>query len=349
MNIIPVTPSTAIPQIADALMNQESVMLWGPPGCAKSQVGQQIADIYFDKHLIDIRLATTPPEDFHIPVPNMADRCIDWFPTRRMPNVERDGERGLMMLDEITSAPPANSVVGYQFALDRKVGDTALPPGWGVLAAGNRQGDRGVAYAMPLPLSNRFLHFLFDPSHPDTKEQWVKDFASLCAERSINPMVSSFIQFSPKSLFEMPKPGDMVFPTLRAWEKLGKSCDSYEKRGQDVPRETVTGRVGIVHGESFLAYMRHRDEVPQFAEIVSDPEGARCPTAKQLGACFYVVGMLCYHTSPDNFASVSKYLKRLPEEIDSAAVGLLKKETREKILLTRAGQDWLVRVQHLLA
>lgn len=350
MNIIPISPSRAVPQIADALADQQAVMLWGPPGCAKSQIAQLIANLHFDSHLIDIRLATTPPEDFHIPVPNMAERCIDWFPTRRMPNVARDGERGIVLLDEITSAAPANAITGYQFALDRRVGDTPVPDGWGVMAAGNRQGDRGIAYTMGTALANRFVHFMFDPSDASTSKDWVSDFAVICAERGINPLVSSFIQFSPQSLYEMPKPGDVAFPTLRAWERLGSACDRYDARGEKVPRETITGRVGIKHGESFLAFMRHRDEVPSFAEIVSDPEGATCPSPKtHLGACFYVVGMLCHHMTENNFASVSKYLKRLPEEIDAAAVGLLKKETREKILRTRHGQDWLVRVQHLLA
>ena len=34
-----------------------------------------------------------------------------------------------------------------------------MPGGWALFAAGNRQGDRGVTYAMPAPLANRFTHY----------------------------------------------------------------------------------------------------------------------------------------------------------------------------------------------
>jgi hypothetical protein len=344
-----ITPSRAIPIIAEALADHQSVMLWGPPGCAKSDVARQIAAMHFDEHLIDIRLATTPPEDFHLPVPNMEDRVIDWLPTRRLPNEKRDGKRGILLLDEITSAPPASATLGYQLCLDRKCGDTPVPDGWGIMAAGNRQGDRGVTYTMPAPLSNRFMHFLFDPSDPVVMPDWVKDYASYCAETRTNPLVSAFIQFCPDALYNAPKPGDVAFPTLRSWSMLARACDRADARNQIVADEIAIGTVGAVQGRSFLAFCQHRAEVPTFAEIVADPVHARCPTTKNLGACFFVVGMLCHHMTGANFAACSKYLARLPAEIDAAAVGMMRHDTRADVLMSRAGQDWLVRIQHLLA
>ena len=347
--LLSITPRRAVPIIAQILKTKQSVMLWGPPGCAKSDIFRLIAKNYFDDHLIDIRLATTPPEDFHLPVPNMEERVIDWFPTRRLPNVKRDGERGVLLLDEITSAPPANAILGYQISLDRKCGDTPIPNGWGVGAAGNRQGDRGITYTMPAPLANRFIHFLFDPSDPATSAEWVRDYSAYCAERMSNPIVSAFIQFSPESLYNPPRPGEVAFPTLRSGSLLAKACDAAEEAGEELPREIAIGTVGNVQATSFMAFMKHRNDVPTFEEIFSNPENTRLPTTKNIGACFFVVGMLCHNMTSENFAQCSKYLERLPAELDSAAVGMMREETRRDVLMSRSGMQWLVRMQHLLA
>lgn len=344
-----ITPSRAVPIIAQLLRIKQSVMLWGPPGCAKSDIARLIAAHYFDAKLIDIRLATTPPEDFHLPVPNMAEQVIDWLPTRRLPNEQRDGKKGILLLDEITSAPPASATLGYQLCLDRKCGDTIIPEGWGIMAAGNRQGDRGVTYSMPAPLANRFVHFLFDPSDPATASEWVRDFTTYTAENEGNAIISAFIQFSPDSLYHAPKPGEVCFPTLRAWSMLGRALDQADTDGAPIAPETVTGTVGNVEGQSFLAFLKHKDNVPTFAEIVAAPTSARCPTTKDIGACFFVVGMLCHNMTGANFAQCSKYLARLPAEIDAAAVGMMREETRRDVLMSQSGQQWLVRVQHLLS
>ena len=44
----------------------------------------------------------------------------------------------------INAAPPTVSAAAYQLILDRRLGEYAIPDGWAIFAAGNRQGDRGV-------------------------------------------------------------------------------------------------------------------------------------------------------------------------------------------------------------
>lgn len=347
--LISTTPTRAIPMITRALKRQQSVMLWGPAGCAKSDVARQIAARDFDNHMIDIRLGTTPPENLHLPVPNMTDKCIDWFPTRLLPDVKRDGKNGVFFMDEITSANNANAITGYQIALDRRCGDTIFPDGWAIMAAGNRAADKGITFKMSDPLANRFIHFEFDPMNPATAADWLHDYAAHCAETSANPIVSAFLQFDPSAIYQTPRPGEVAFPTLRSWSMLGRNLDQCEALGQKIDREEITGTIGNVKGAAFQAFLAHRDEVPSFPEIVADPTGARCPTTKNIGACFFVVGMLCHHMSGTNFAQCSKYLKRLPQEIDAAAVGMMSLEKKRDILISRSGQEWLVRVQHILA
>ncbi|MBP6583288.1 MAG: AAA family ATPase, partial [Chromatiaceae bacterium] len=145
------------------------VMLWGPPGVGKSQMVAQIAARH-GTPMIDIRLSQMEPSDLR-GIPFRVGNKVEWAIPALLPNLEYHGPSGILFLDEITSAPPAVSAAAYQLILDRRLGEYEVPEHWAIFAAGNRQGDRGVTYAMPAPLANRFSHFEVD-THLDDWVAW---------------------------------------------------------------------------------------------------------------------------------------------------------------------------------
>ena len=58
----------------------------------------------------------------------------------------------------MNSAAPAVQAAAYQLILNRRVGQYKLPDNVLIVAAGNREADKGVTYRMPAPLANRFVH-----------------------------------------------------------------------------------------------------------------------------------------------------------------------------------------------
>jgi MoxR-like ATPase len=58
----------------------------------------------------------------------------------------------------MNSAAPAVQAAAYQLILNRRVGKYQLPENVVMVAAGNRESDKGVTYRMPTPLANRFIH-----------------------------------------------------------------------------------------------------------------------------------------------------------------------------------------------
>jgi MoxR-like ATPase len=61
-------------------------------------------------------------------------------------------------MDELNSAAPSVQAAAYQLILNRRVGTYQLPDNVVMVAAGNRETDKGVTFRMPAPLANRFVH-----------------------------------------------------------------------------------------------------------------------------------------------------------------------------------------------
>ena len=137
-----VGPKSAKKAIRKAIQTRRPVFLWGPPGIGKSELVAQIgADA--GREVIDIRLALWEPTDIKgIPYYNAEQGKMVWAPPAELPT---DPEStAIIFIDELNSAPPAVQAAAYQLVLNRRVGTYVLPKGVDIVAAGNRDGDRGV-------------------------------------------------------------------------------------------------------------------------------------------------------------------------------------------------------------
>ena len=134
-----------------ALIEQKvPAFLWGAPGIGKSSIVKQIAQSN-EIDFIDLRLALMDPTDLKgIPFYDKESHTALWAPPAFLP---KSGE-GILFLDELNSAAPSVQASAYQLILDRRVGEYELPDGWAIVAAGNRESDRGVTYRMPSPLAH---------------------------------------------------------------------------------------------------------------------------------------------------------------------------------------------------
>lgn len=243
------------------------VMLWGAPGIGKSQIVAQIAD----KHqvpMIDIRLSQMEPSDLRgIPFKN--EELVDWSIPSILPDAKRHGERGVLFLDEITSAPPTVAAAAYQLILDRRLGEYQVPEGWAIFAAGNRQGDRGVTYSMPSPLANRFSHYELDV-HLD-------DWVAWAYKHQIDEGIIGFLRYRPEHLFEFdPAHNPVSFPSPRTWEFTHRAL---KKFGDNLTlfRQTASACVGEVAGVEVATFVEHLKDLPDLdaiirGEVVSIPK-----------------------------------------------------------------------------
>ena len=149
-------PSELARTLALLVEARQPVVVWGAPGCAKSQIAQQVA-AQAGREYVDVRALLLDPVDLRgIPWRDGADRTR-WAPPAFLPPSDADGS-WLINLEELPSALPMVQATLFQLVLDRKCGEYELPEGAALIACGNREGDRGVVHRMPTPLASRFVH-----------------------------------------------------------------------------------------------------------------------------------------------------------------------------------------------
>lgn len=237
------------------------IMIWGPPGIGKSQIVNQIG-LQNSVPVIDIRLSQMEPSDLR-GIPFRKDQWVEWAVPALLPNTERHGPAGILFLDEITSAAPSVSAAAYQLILDRRLGEYQVPKAWAIFAAGNRQGDRGVTYAMPAPLANRFAHIELELN--------LDDWVTWAYGQNIDERIIAFLRFRPELLFEFdPSHNPVAFPSPRSWEFAHRVMK--KNTSGDLLLESLKACVGPIAGIEFHAFCTNLDQLPDIDAITLGKE-----------------------------------------------------------------------------
>lgn len=255
------------------------VMLWGPPGVGKSQMVAQVAA----KHgvpVIDVRLSQMEPTDLR-GIPFRVGDLVEWAVPAMLPDAKRHGDAGILFLDEITSAAPTVSAAAYQLILDRRLGAYQVPPHWAIFAAGNRQGDRGVTYAMPAPLANRFSHFEVDT--------YLDDWVRWAYAHGIDERLIAFLRFRPELLFDFdPAHNPVAFPSPRSWEFAHRALQKFGDQ-PDLLRGALQGCVGPAAAIELQAFIDNLDNLPDIDAIIN---GEPVPVPKETDLQYAVASAL---------------------------------------------------------
>lgn len=244
-------------------MSKNSFMLWGPPGVGKSDSLKTIQQKVSEKtnkevKITDVRLLLFNPVDLRgIPVPDVDRKFAIWlkpfiFQMDPSPNVIN-----LLMLDEISAAPPSVQAAAYQITLDRKVGEHKLPDNCYIICAGNRLQDKSVAYKMPKALANRLTHFDITAELDDWKI-WAMN-------AGIDEKIIGYLNFSQKLYDFKPESDENAFPTPRTWEMADNYLKVFGSLG--AAYNCIAGCIGLGTASEFKRYCEVFDKIPDVEKI----------------------------------------------------------------------------------
>ena len=312
------SPNKAKASILHALKIKRPIFLWGGPGIGKSEVVHQIAK-NIEAKVIDIRLSLWEPTDIKgIPYFNSKENNMVWAQPSELPTstLAKKHKNIVLFLDEMNSAAPSVQAAAYQLILNRKVGTYTLPDNVLIVAAGNREADKGVVYRMPAPLANRFIHLEMKPEFDDWFE-WA-------VEHNIHKDVVGYLTFSKKDLYDFdPKSPSRSFATPRSWSFVS------ELLSDDLDENTVTDLVSGAVGEGlavkFMAHRKVASELPNPSEIL---EGKITEMkSKEISAMYSLTVSLCYELKEANDKKdkkfndkVSKFLRFMMDNFDTELV-----------------------------
>jgi len=207
---------------------------------------------------------------------------MTWAPPAELPT---DPEStAILFLDELNSAAPATQAAAFQLVLNRRVGTYQLPKGVSIVAAGNREGDKGVTYRMPAPLANRFLHVElrcdFDDWH-----QWA-------VTNRVHEQVVGYLGFAKQDLYDFdPKSSSKAFATPRSWMFVSELLEE-----DDVPDNTLTDLIAGAVGEGlavkFMAHRKVAKQMPKPEDILAGK--VKKSEIKEISAMYSLTISLCY-------------------------------------------------------
>ncbi|TEB15014.1 hypothetical protein Psfp_02461 [Pelotomaculum sp. FP] len=314
-----------------------TMMLWGPPGVGKSSIIQQIA-AERGWGFVDLRLLLLNPIDLRgIPYPNRETRQADWLAPSFLPDVERDGKEGIILFDEITSAPRAVQAAAYQLILDRRIGEYILPEGWRQVAAGNRAEDKGVSNRMPAPLANRMIHFELTCS--------LEDWKFWAIPTGIDYRVISFLNFRPELLYMFPNQAAEIkaFPSPRSWEFVHKILPSFSQVDRAFP--AICGAVGEGAATEFTAFCRVLEQMPDPEDILEGRTTAVPDSPDMIYACIgALISRLTINKTPDRLKNYFAFISELMVEYQVLGVSdAVKANLRTDLVTLPAFRDWLAK------
>jgi ATPase family associated with various cellular activities (AAA) len=281
-----VGPKGAKKSLRKAFKNQRPIFLWGPPGIGKSDIIKQLGT-ELDAHVIDVRLSLWEPTDIKgIPYFDSNDGTMRWAPPSELPSKEfaKNHKQIILFLDEMNSAAPAVQAAAYQLVLNRKVGTYELPDNVVIVAAGNRETDKGVTYRMPAPLANRFVHL-------EMTVEW-DDYFEWAVENNIHKDVVGYLTFAKKDLYDFdPKSGSRAFATPRSWSFVSELLID-DDTDVDTLTDLVSGSVGEGLAVKFMAHRKIASNMPNPTEILSGK--VKKMESKEISAMYSLTVSLCY-------------------------------------------------------
>ncbi|MFJ9154091.1 AAA family ATPase [Streptomyces sp. NPDC102270] len=286
-------PDSQLEALTLAVAADLPVLLWGEPGIGKTAALTQLAAA-LDLPLTTVIASVHEPSDFSgLPVvgDDPATQGVPMAPPDWAVRLVRAG-RGLLFLDELSTAPPAVQAALLRLVLERRIGALQLPPGVRIVAAANPKSSAADGWELSPPLANRFVHLQWTHDHEvvvrglggtwpratlprldPLKLPQAVDFArrAVCGLLAARP---TLVHRLPTNETRRGGP----WPSPRSWDMTLSLVAFATAAGsaRDVLSLLVRGTVGDGPGLELLASLDRLD-LPDPEDVLADPAGAALP------------------------------------------------------------------------
>ena len=339
--VVLAAPDPTVTALTVAVAAKVPVLLWGAPGTGKTSAIRAMADaagLPCETVIASIR----EPSDF-AGLPVVVGQGVRFAPPAWAQRLAAAG-RGLLFLDELSTAPPAVQAALLRVVLERVVGDLDLPADVAVVAAANPPEQAADGWDLSAPLANRLCHLAWDinprvvadglaggwaaPQVPELSGGWEAE------EILARGLVAAFLRARPALACappDNPASAGRGWPSPRTWEMTARlwAASGAAGAGDEARSALVRGSVGDGAGAEFLSWLIEMD-LPDPEEVLADPGAFRLPdradrayaalaavtaavtaqpTAERWAAAWRVLGIAA-SAAPDVAAAAARVLTR---------------------------------------
>ncbi|MCU1645788.1 MAG: family ATPase [Nocardia sp.] len=269
------------------------VLLWGEPGIGKTAALTQLSES-LELPLTTVIASVHEPSDFSgLPIlgDDPATQGVPMAPPDWAVRLVRAG-RGLLFLDELSTAPPAVQAALLRLVLERRIGTLRLPAGVRIVAAANPRSSAADGWELSPPLANRFVHLQWTHDHDVVVRglggTWPRAMLPALDPEKLSEAVAfarravcGLLAARPKLVHQLPNSETRrggAWPSPRSWEMTLRLLAFAVAAGssRDVLSLLVRGAVGDGCGFELLTYIDRMD-LPDPEVLLADPAAAELP------------------------------------------------------------------------
>ncbi|MEU1890130.1 AAA family ATPase [Streptomyces pristinaespiralis] len=308
-------PDTRLEALTLAVAADLPVLLWGEPGIGKTAALTQLAEA-LDLPLTTVIASVHEPSDFSgLPVVgnDPAVQGVPMAPPDWAVRLVRAG-RGLLFLDELSTAPPAVQAALLRLVLERRIGALRLPPGVRIVAAANPRSSAADGWELSPPLANRFVHLHWTHDHEVVVRGLGGTWPRATMPRLAPEKLSKAVDFArravcgllaarPELVHRLPSSESRrggAWPSPRSWETALCLIAFATAAGssREVLSLLVRGAVGDGPGLELLASLERMD-LPDPEVLLADPAAAVLPDRGDLRQAVLDGVVAAVRTRPD--------------------------------------------------
>jgi hypothetical protein len=154
-----------------------------------------------------------------------------------------------------------------------------------IVAAGNRESDKGVTYRMPMPLAHRFIHLEMRTDF-DSWQQWA-------VMNGVNEEVVGYLMRNKQDLYDFDsKSSSRAFATPRSWTFVSELLNMESNEDTETVYSLIAGSIGEGLASKFGAHRKYVAQLPDPSDVLSGK--VKTLEVKEVSAMYSLTVSMCY-------------------------------------------------------